>query len=91
MLARVPHRPADGLTVTMVAFDLLAVAGADVSGPAVGAPPPDIKERFPDIVPDQTRVFERPMSGRLPVLRYGWALIRPQAAEKPAAPEEGKK
>jgi hypothetical protein len=30
MLARGPHRPADGLTVTMVAFDLLAVTGTDL-------------------------------------------------------------
>jgi bifunctional non-homologous end joining protein LigD len=25
-----PHRPADGLTVTLVAFDALAIAGADL-------------------------------------------------------------
>jgi uncharacterized membrane protein len=56
-----------------------------------GAPPPDIKERFPDIVPDATRVFERPVAGRLPVLRYGWGLIRPQSGEKPAATEGEKK
>lgn len=31
MVARVPHRPdADGLTATLVAFDVLAVAGADL-------------------------------------------------------------
>jgi bifunctional non-homologous end joining protein LigD len=31
MVARVPHRPdADGLTVTLVVFDALAVAGADL-------------------------------------------------------------
>ncbi len=30
MLGRAPHRPADGLTVTFVAFDVLAVDGADL-------------------------------------------------------------
>src|SRR3954469_18417465 len=29
-LGRVPHRPADGLTVTFVAFDVLAVDGTDL-------------------------------------------------------------
>ena len=60
-----------------------------------GAPPPEIKQRFPDLVPDAPRVFERPVGGRLPALRYGWAVIRPQSGEKPApakpAKEEGKK
>jgi len=68
--------------------------GAIVVWPAAdnaGAPPAEIKERFPDIVPDQTRVFERPVAGRLPVLRFGWALIRPQSGDKPSAPEESKK
>jgi len=30
MLARVPHCPADGLTVRMAAFDVLAVVGTDL-------------------------------------------------------------
>jgi hypothetical protein len=39
-----------------------------------GTPPPAIQERFPELVPDATKWFERPRpaSGRLPVLRYGW-------------------
>ena len=53
-----------------------------------GAPPPDIKQRFPDIVPEVPRAFERPLQGRLPLLRIGWAMIRPQQApaETPAPP-----
>ncbi len=43
-----------------------------------GAPPADIKASFPDIVPEVPRAFERPMQGRLPLLRIGWAVIRPQ-------------
>jgi hypothetical protein len=43
-----------------------------------GTPPPAIRQRFPDIVPETTRTFERPVAGRLPILRYGWAVIRPR-------------
>ena len=44
-----------------------------------GAPPPDIKADFPDIVPEVPRAFERSVQGRLPLLRIGWAVIRPQS------------
>ena len=40
-------------------------------------PPPDIKAYFPDIVPEVPRVFDRPVQGRMPPLRIGWAVIRP--------------
>jgi hypothetical protein len=41
-----------------------------------GLPPDSIKARFPDIVPEQPpRGFARP--GRMPLLRIGWAVIRP--------------
>jgi hypothetical protein len=48
-----------------------------------GAPPPGIKQRFPDLVPELPRAFDRPVQGQLPVLRIGWGVIRPQA--QPAA------
>jgi hypothetical protein len=44
-----------------------------------GTPPPDIKADFPDIVPEVPRAFERTVQGRLPLLRIGWAVIRPAA------------
>jgi hypothetical protein len=50
---------------------------------ARGTPPPAISERYPDLVPE-VRAFERPVEGRLPLLRIGWGLIRPQ--REPAAP-----
>jgi 4-amino-4-deoxy-L-arabinose transferase-like glycosyltransferase len=52
-----------------------------------GAPPPAIRKRFPTIVPETTRTFERPMAGILPALRIGWAVIRPQVngGQKPTA------
>ncbi len=49
-----------------------------------GTVPPEIRERFPDLVPEVPRVFDRRVQGRLPLLRLGWAIIRPQAA--PSAP-----
>jgi 4-amino-4-deoxy-L-arabinose transferase-like glycosyltransferase len=77
-----------------VTFDDVRQKGAVVVWPAadaVGTPPPLLKARFPDIVPDAPRVFDRPVAGRLPALRYGWAVIRPQSAKPPAATKDGKK
>jgi len=56
-----------------------------------GAPPAALKDRFPEIVPEvPPRAFERPVPGRLPLLRIGWGVIRPQgqpvAAPSAAAP-----
>jgi hypothetical protein len=45
---------------------------------AGGAPPATLKERFPDLVAEVPRSFERSMQGRLPLLRIGWAMIRPR-------------
>ena len=51
-----------------------------------GTPPTAIKEDFPDLVPEVPRAFERTVQGRLPLLRIGWALIRPQPpADLPGA------
>jgi 4-amino-4-deoxy-L-arabinose transferase-like glycosyltransferase len=43
-----------------------------------GTPPPALKERFPDLVPEVPRSFDRSVQGRLPLLRIGWAMIRPR-------------
>jgi hypothetical protein len=54
------------------------------------APPPDIKARFPDLVPEVPHNFVRPVRGRLPPLLIGWGVIRPAstptAAASPPAP-----
>jgi 4-amino-4-deoxy-L-arabinose transferase-like glycosyltransferase len=56
-----------------------------------GAPPEDIKQRFPDLVPEVPRAFDRKVRGRLPALRMGWGMIRPQAqppeGQPPATPK----
>jgi 4-amino-4-deoxy-L-arabinose transferase-like glycosyltransferase len=44
-----------------------------------GTPPPEIRTRFPELTPELPRAFERrPVQGRVPLLRMGWAVIRPQ-------------
>ena len=43
--------------------------------------PADIATRFPGLIADVPRAFERGVQGRLPLLRIGWGVIRPQAAK----------
>ena len=87
-----PSRPSLFLNATperspWVTADAIKSKGAIVVWPTTdtaGTPPPEIKERFPDLVPEVPRAFERPVQGRLPLLRIGWAVIRPQG--QPVAP-----
>jgi hypothetical protein len=61
--------------------------GAVVVWPATdtrGLPPAAIRERFPDLVPEVPRAFERRFQGRLPLQRIGWAVIRPRPQLQPA-------
>jgi Dolichyl-phosphate-mannose-protein mannosyltransferase len=44
----------------------------------VGAPPPDIAEHFPGLVPEVPQTFDRLVNGRAPILRIGWAIVRPK-------------
>ncbi|WP_347262755.1 glycosyltransferase family 39 protein [Nitrobacter sp.] len=44
-----------------------------------GTPPEAIARRFPGIVPEIPRTFDRLVNGRLPLLRIGWAIVRPKA------------
>jgi 4-amino-4-deoxy-L-arabinose transferase-like glycosyltransferase len=41
-----------------------------------GAPPPEIKARFPDLVPDVPRAFDRFTLGGAPAVRVGWGIKR---------------
>jgi hypothetical protein len=43
-----------------------------------GTPPPDIAKRFPGLVPEVPRAFEWFVNGRQPLLRIGWAIVRPK-------------
>jgi hypothetical protein len=83
-----PSRPSLYLDATpvrtpWVTAERIKEHGAIVIWPAtdtVGAPPTDIRARFPDLTPEVPRAFERPFQGVLPLVRVGWAMIRPQAA-----------
>jgi len=44
----------------------------------IGTPPAALKARFPDMVAEVPRSFDRSVQGRLPLLRIGWAVIRPR-------------
>ncbi len=44
----------------------------------VGTPPPDIARRFPGLVPEVPHSFDWMINGRQPVLRIGWAIVRPK-------------
>jgi hypothetical protein len=43
-----------------------------------GTPPADLAQRFPGLVPEVPRAFERLVNGRQPLLRVGWAIVRPK-------------
>ena len=43
-----------------------------------GAPPEHLRQRFPDLVAEVPRVFERMIQGREPLARIGWAIVRPK-------------
>jgi len=51
-----------------------------------GLPPANISGQFPDLAPEVPRVFELFIQGRQPLLRIGWAIIRPQADAGDGAP-----
>ena len=44
----------------------------------IGTPPADIVRRFPGLVPEVPRAFEPLVTGRQPLLRIGWAIVRPK-------------
>jgi 4-amino-4-deoxy-L-arabinose transferase-like glycosyltransferase len=43
-----------------------------------GTPPPELAQRFPGLVPEVPRSFEWLINGRQPLLRIGWAIVRPK-------------
>lgn len=54
--------------------------GAVVVWPATstrGLPPQSIQQPLPNLVPELPRAFARFFQGRLPLLRIGWAVVRP--------------
>ena len=44
----------------------------------LGRPPAAIAKQFPGLTPELPRAFERFVVGRQPLLRIGWAIVRPK-------------
>lgn len=44
-----------------------------------GTPPPAIAQHFPSLVPEVPQTFDWLVNGRQPLLRIGWAIVRPKA------------
>jgi hypothetical protein len=64
--------------------------GAVIVWPATdtaGTPPPAIKEKFPGLVIEVPRAFERPVQGALPLFRIGWGMIRAKTPGVVPAPQ----
>ena len=68
------------------AADLKTHGGVLVWGvtDSAGAPPAFLKSQFPELVPEVPRSFARAVQGLLPLIRVGWAVLRPQPAPAPA-------
>ena len=62
--------------------DDVAKEGAVLVWPAEtsAAPPADLKTQFPTMVPELPQTFSRNVQGRLPLIRLGWSVLRPQPA-----------
>jgi hypothetical protein len=94
-----PHRPSVFLDTApghspWVSLDAIKAKGAVLVWPTTdtaGTPPPVLKQRFPDLVPEVPRVFERRVQGRLPLLRVGWAVVRPKTDDRGQTSEDGKR
>jgi len=48
-----------------------------------GAPPADIRARFPGLIAEVPRAFDHAIQGRLPLARMGWGMLRPQQETPP--------
>ena len=48
------------------------------AGDNIGTPPAALQAQFPAMVPEVPRSFARSMQGLLPLIRLGWAVVRPQ-------------
>jgi hypothetical protein len=68
-------------------------SGAIIVWPATDSgatPPAAVMQSFPGIVPEVPRAFERSIQGRLPLLRIGWTMIRPQTEDRGQTAQDGK-
>jgi 4-amino-4-deoxy-L-arabinose transferase-like glycosyltransferase len=64
--------------LTLAKFDQTGGVVVWRASDTVGTPPADIAQRFPGLVPEVPRAFEWLVNGRQPLLRIGWAIVRPR-------------
>lgn len=66
-----------------VSVDDVATRGAVLVWPAdaTNSVPNDLRTQFPGVVPELPRQFARTVQGRLPLIRIGWAVLRPQSGQ----------
>jgi hypothetical protein len=65
--------------ITLETFNELGGVVVWRASDTAGTPPDAIAQRFPGLVPEIPRAFDRLVNGRLPSLRIGWAIVRPKA------------
>jgi hypothetical protein len=53
-----------------------------------GTPPAALKALFPELVPEVPQSFSRPVQGFLPLIRIGWAVLRPQLTPQVTPPSQ---
>jgi hypothetical protein len=78
------YRETGAQRTAWVTSEELTRQGAVIVWPATdtqGTPPPEIRARFPDLVAEIPRAFERRLQGRLPLQRIGWGVVRPAAED----------
>jgi dolichyl-phosphate-mannose-protein mannosyltransferase len=72
--------PERTLWLTPAKFNQLGGVVVWRAADTVGTPPDAIAKQFPGIAPEVPRSFERLVTGRQPLLRIGWAIVRPKTA-----------
>ncbi len=64
--------------MTQAKFDEVGGVVVWRASDTAGTPPPEIAQRFPNLIPEVPRSFDRLVNGRQPTLRIGWAIVRPK-------------
>ncbi len=75
-----PHVMFDATQTPWITPQRFAETGGVVvwrAADTAGTPPDDIRKRFPGLVPEVPRSFERLVKGRQPLVRIGWGIVRP--------------
>jgi hypothetical protein len=86
LIALSPARPHLYLAATPERTPWLNLAKFNQTGGVVvwrasdtdGTPPPEITRLFPNLAPEVPQAFDRLVNGRQPLLRIGWAIVRPK-------------